>query len=113
MRVLIVEDEWLIATAIELALQEAGIEVAGIAGSVALAMRMIDNIAFDAAVLDSNLSGESAETIAAVLDRRGVRYLVISGYAGRQRLGCLAKAPFIGKPFATQSLVAAVQQLNA
>ena len=113
MRVLIVEDEWLIATAIELALLEAGIEVAGIAGSVALAMRMIDSVAFDAAVIDSNLNGESAETIAAVLGRRGVRYLVISGYSGRQRLGFLAKAPFIGKPFATQSLVAAVQQLNA
>ena len=112
MRVLIVEDEWLIATAIELALLEAGIEVAGIAGSVALAMRMIDSVGFDAAVIDSNLNGESAETIAAALGRRGVRYLVVSGYSG-QRLGFLAKAPFIGKPFATQSLVAAVQQLNA
>jgi DNA-binding response OmpR family regulator len=112
MRVLIFEDEWLIATVIERTLLEAGIEVAGIAGSVALAVQMIEDIAFDVAIIDANLRGASAEPIAAALSKRGQRYLVISGYTDRQQLGSLAAAPFLGKPFAAHILVAAVQQLN-
>ncbi len=113
MRVLIAEDEWLIATVIERTLLDAGIEVAGIAGSITSALQLLDSREFDAAVLDVNLGGASATPIAAALSKRGVPYLVISGYADRQRSGLLAAAPFIGKPFAPHTLVAALQQLKA
>lgn len=113
MRVLIAEDEWLIATVIERILIDAGLKVVGLTGSITDALRLTEEVDIDAAVLDANLGGVSAEPLAAALSKRGVPYLVISGYADRQRSGLLAAAPFLGKPFAPHILVAAVQQLKA
>jgi DNA-binding NtrC family response regulator len=67
MRTLIVEDEWVIATLIEQTLTEAGIEVLGKPGSVGKALRWIEEMSCDAAVLDADLGGASAEPVAAAL----------------------------------------------
>lgn len=112
MRILIVEDEYLIAMEIAAALKLAGCVVAGVAGSVAKALRLLDDERCDAVVLDANLSGDSAEPVAKVLVQRGIRYLVVSGYNSSQRPGLLATAPFLAKPCAPASLVAAVLALQ-
>jgi DNA-binding response OmpR family regulator len=111
MRTLIVEDEWMIAALIEQTLAEAGIEVLGKPGSIGKALRLIEEMSCDAAVLDADLDGVSAEPVADALHERGIPFLVVSGYASEQRSGRLAAAPFLRKPFAPQQLVELIRTL--
>lgn len=112
MRVLIVEDEYMIALDAAAALEHAGCEVVGIAATVNKALRLLDDERCDAVVLDANLWGDSAEPVAAALLQRGIPYLVVSGYSTGQRPGLLATAPFLSKPCAPAELVAAVLALG-
>lgn len=112
MRILIVEDEYLIAMDVASTLEQAGCAIAGIAGSIAKAQCILDETGCDAAVLDANLDGESSEPIAAALRDRGVPFVVMSGYATDQRIGLLADAPFLRKPCKETELVSAVLALK-
>jgi DNA-binding response OmpR family regulator len=113
MRVLIVEDDYLIATSTADVLQRAGCEVAGVAGSVQKALQTIADPGCDAALLDADLRGASSEPVAAALRQRGIPFLVVSGYTNDQRTGALAEAPFLAKPWKESALVAAVKALRA
>ncbi|WP_363346019.1 response regulator [Methylocystis echinoides] len=112
MRVLIVEDEFLIAMDTEAVLEDAGCEVGGVAATVQEAQRLIDGNGWDAAVVDANLNGVSAEPVAARLRQRGVPFVVMSGYAPDHMTGALAQAPFLSKPSEPNSLASAVLALH-
>ena len=112
MRVLIVEDEYLIASGAAALLEEAGCEIVGMAGSVTKALRLIADVGCDAAVLDANLDGVSSEPVAVALRQQGVPFLVLSGYATTQRPGALADAPYLAKPCKAGDLVASVLALG-
>ena len=107
-RVLVVEDEALVALEIASALSEAGYEVVGPASSVGRALDLIQRLGCDVAVLDINLGAETAEPIAEALARAGKPFLTISGYAPRQRPASFADAPHLGKPLRPEVLVAEV-----
>lgn len=112
MRVLIVEDEYFVAQDIAEILEQAGCEIVGIAGSVAKALRLLDDEGCDAAVLDGNLQGLSSEPVAAALRQHGIPFLMLSGYAADQRQGVSAEAPYLAKPYLPADLVAAVLALQ-
>jgi DNA-binding response OmpR family regulator len=112
MRVLIVEDEYLIALDAADTLERAGLKVVGIAGSVKKALKLLAESGCDAALLDANLDGDSAEPVATALHQRGIPFLVVTGYTMEQRLGALAKAPFLSKPYMAADLTAAVLALR-
>ena len=112
MRVLIVEDEFLIARDVANALRAAGCEIAGLAGSAAEALAKLEEHGCDAAVLDANLKGTSAEPVAKWLRDRDIPFLVLSGYLGAQLEGELARAPFMAKPYIAAELVSAVVSLQ-
>src|SRR3546814_15181430 len=80
-RILIVEDEWLIAAQLEQVLNDIGFEVLGPVFNVAAALEIIAQNDVSGAVLDVNLNGESSFPIAEVLAERGVPYLFITGYS--------------------------------
>lgn len=112
MRVLIVEDEWLIALAIEQALTAAGFTVAANCRSPDEAREALGASTPDAAVLDGNLRGANAEDVASELEARGIPFIVLSGYSRTQLGGSsLARAPFLAKPFRPADLVKAVRGL--
>jgi DNA-binding response OmpR family regulator len=79
-RVLIVEDEYLVALMIKDFLVEFGCATVGPIGSVAKALAAIDVETFDVAVLDVNLAGEKIYPVAETLAARGVPFLLVSGY---------------------------------
>lgn len=112
MRILIVEDEWMIADDLSAALTRAGYTIVGVAGTLSKGLKLAGELAFDAAVLDANLDGSSAQPIAAALSGRGVPFLVVSGYASEQRQGALAAAPFLSKPYDETELVSMVRSLK-
>src|SRR3712207_9283677 len=70
-RILIVEDEALVAMLVEDALLDAGAEVIGPVATVAEAMALLDSAAPDAAGLDLKLAGETSRPVAHVLATRG------------------------------------------
>ena len=79
-RILVVEDEALVAMLVEDALLDAGLEVIGPAATVAEAMRLLHAERPDAVVLDLNLAGETSTPIADVLKEREIPYVIATGY---------------------------------
>jgi len=106
MRVLIVDDEPLIAADIEMTLLDAGYQVAANAQHLTTALEALEKHPADFAILDANLGGESAEPIADDLERRGIPYVILSGYT-REQIGAWAKdSVVIGKPITSEKLLA-------
>ena len=113
-RVLVVEDEWLIAAWVGRALEGAGAVVLGPAGSVgrALALLADGSPPPDAALLDANLGGEAVTPVALALAGRGVPFALVTAYAADGLDGPLRAAPRVGKPFTAAGLVRAVARLR-
>lgn len=111
-RILVVEDEALIAAQIEQVLAEAGFEVIGPAAHLGQAFEEIYRTAPDAALLDINLAGESSLPVAELLRTKEVPYAFCSGYGETAALpDTLRDVPLIVKPFDSSDLVQLVRQL--
>jgi DNA-binding response OmpR family regulator len=110
-RVLIVEDEPMIALNLEDLLVEAGFEVAAVAGKLEKALKLIENGACDAAVVDANLAGVSASPIASALAARGLPFIVVSGYSPEQLHDAFSGALFIRKPYRPAELIQAINSV--
>lgn len=110
-RILVVEDEPLVAFELMTALKDAGAEPVGPAGSADEALAMIRDAGLDAALLDGNLKGETVDEIAHALARRGIPFLFVSGY-GRDHLPAgFESAPIVNKPFDAMRLIEATGRL--
>jgi CheY-like chemotaxis protein len=79
-KVLLVEDEMLVAWLVGDMLAELGCAVVGPASSVNQALAMIDAEAIDAVVLDVNLNGQMSYPVADALAARGVPFVFSTGY---------------------------------
>ena len=111
-RLLVVEDEFLVAMQIETILQEAGWSVVGPAGTLARAVDLAKKVDVDGALLDVNLRGERVDEVAKILSERGIPFLFTSGY-GPEHLPAAFRdgARFLVKPFNDQTLIGAVRDL--
>ena len=111
-RLLVVEDELLVALDIESILSEAGMVVIGPASSAGEALELIASGGADAALIDANLGGEPITAVARALSERGIPFAYVTGY-GRESLPAAHPAPIVTKPFDAAQLLAAVRQLLA
>lgn len=81
LRVLVVEDDWILADDMARLLSREGAAVVGPVGSVEAAARLAaDDDGLHAAVLDVKLSDGDIYDLARRLDARGVRLLFVSGW---------------------------------
>jgi DNA-binding response OmpR family regulator len=112
-KVLIVEDEPLIALEIQSILSRAGFAIAGCVASVDKALAVLEREDCDAAVLDANLRGKSIESVALALCQRGTPFCFVSGYGRVYLPAPFQDAPLLSKPFAPDVLVQAVSRLLA
>lgn len=110
-RILIIEDEPLIALDIEDLLLDAGFEIAGVATTLGKALAMISEKCFEAAILDANLAGTSASPAAVALSAKGCPYVVLSGYSTSQQAPDMRNAPLLTKPVDAASLIRVLQDL--
>jgi DNA-binding response OmpR family regulator len=85
MKVMIAEDEFLVALMLEQDLRDNGYDVVGPFTNIDAARQAAGQEAFDVAVLDINMAGQMAFPVADELKRRGLPYLFLSGY-GRAKL---------------------------
>lgn len=79
-KVLIVEDEYLIATDLARAFNHAGADIIGPVLSLAKALALIEAERIDGAVIDIALDGEDAFPLADALIERGVFIVFVTGY---------------------------------
>ena len=110
-RILVIEEELLIAQGIVEVLIDAGFEFIDVAGTIELALGLIENGVFSAASLDANLAGVSAIPIAAALEARGVPYVVLSAVSFAQQPLGLRHTPFLRKPCRPAALIGALTDL--
>jgi DNA-binding response OmpR family regulator len=109
-RVLVVEDEPIIALDIRQQLTDAGFEVLGPATSVASALPFMIEPGCDVAILDVNLGNETSEPIARKLRASGKPFVVLSGCSTDDLPPSFNGATFLTKPAPMAELVAAVRK---
>ena len=112
LRILIVDDEFLIAMNIESMVEDNGGQPVGPVADVKGALAIIQDEQLDGALLDANLSGESSEPIALALQAAGIPFVVITGY-GRLVLDgvTLSAAPRLTKPLIAREFEAMLGQV--
>ena len=112
-RVLVAEDEWLIAEFIDSAVAGTQFQITGRAVNVAEAIALIHGSAFDAAILDFNLDGQPSRAVADCLDAHRIPFLVITGNSAdrvAKTFGCVRLLP---KPFLPHVLLHQLEQLTS
>ena len=109
-RVLLVEDEFLIASDLVRLLRQQGAEVLGPASSVRAALDLLQTAVQgpDGAVLDVNLRGEMAFPVADALHARGVPFVFATGYTADMIPARYASVPCCEKPFEGPEIVRAL-----
>ena len=108
LRVLIVEDEFMVGAALEAMLERLGCAVVGPVGRLKPALRLArdEGEALDGALLDLNLAGEPAYPVAEALAARGVPFLFVTGYGSRSVREDFRSVPRLDKPIAEAELEA-------
>lgn len=106
-RVLLVEDETLVAMLLEDMISDLGGTVVGSASRVAQALDLLADGRgrIDLAVLDVNLGGEEAFPIATALAERGVPFAFSTGYGNSGLPEIWRNRPTLQKPFTQEQVI--------
>ena len=110
-RVLVVEDEYLVALLVEDMLQTLGYDVAEIAPNLVAATTAAEAGEFDVAILDVNLNGAMSNPVAEILMRRRIPFIFATGYGKAGPHDTYAGAPSLQKPFEESDLSRALHQV--
>lgn len=103
-RILVVEDEALIALMIEDAVADLGCEVVGPTGKLETALRLVAEEMLDAAILDVSIRGQKVYPVADQLSERGIPFILASGYGDWALPENLRDQPRLTKPFTGEEL---------
>ncbi len=112
-RVLIVEDEPIIAMTAEDLVEDMGCTVAGSAASLAEALDLARCASFDIAMLDINLNGETSLPVATLLHDAGVPFIFTTGYGSAAPIGGFPGTEILKKPYGALDLTTALARLAA
>jgi PAS domain S-box-containing protein len=104
-RILVVEDESLVALALVDVLKDLGYEVVGPCSSVPEALNTIANVTFDAAILDLNLKGEMVYPAAEMLQSRNIPFVFMTGYGAEGIDTRFRQVSALQKPVERESFV--------
>jgi CheY-like chemotaxis protein len=108
-RILVVEDEYLIADDMRHELEKLGVLVIGPAPTVAMALRLLDAMpVLDGAILDINLRGEKSFLVADALRERSIPFVFTTGYAASMVPEAYQGVPRFEKPVNMQDVVRAI-----
>ena len=113
LRVLLVEDESLVAIMVMDMLAHLGHEVIGPATRLQQAIEMAQREAFDLAILDINLQGTESYPVADVLAVRGIPFVFATGYESLRLRKPFADRPLLQKPFYQDDLQKGIAQACA
>ena len=104
LRILVVEDEMVVAMLLEDMLADLGCEVVGPASRVEEALRLAGSQAIDGAVLDVNVAGAEVYPVAEALAQRGIPFVFATGYGTVGLRDDYRGSPTVQKPFRQDEL---------
>jgi CheY-like chemotaxis protein len=110
-RVLVVEDEMMVAMLVEDMLTDLGYEVVTVASGMNSAIEHAERTEFDLAILDLNLNGEKSYPVAEALRTRNVPFLFATGYGEGALPENFRDVPTLQKPFVSGQLKYAIDSL--
>lgn len=110
-RVLVVEDELMIALALKRALADAGCAVIGPVPRIARALECATEVPLDAALLDINVGGERVFPVAELLQARAVPFAFLSGYQESVLPERFRACPMLAKPCSAQDVIAVLRRI--
>lgn len=113
MRILIVEDEMLVAMLLEDVVGDLGHEVVGPAMRLEAALEAAEREEFDLAILDINLAGKPSFPVAERLAARGIPFMFASGYGAAGLIDPFRAAPIVQKPFEADQIAKMLETLPA
>ena len=108
-KILIVEDEALVAMALEMELEDHGFDPVGPAARVNDAISILEDRSVDGAILDVMLGREEVFPVADKLVEMGVPFIFHSGHFDRERLPGRYDAPSHSKPTMPEILIASLR----
>ena len=109
-RILVVEDEWVVAASIRDILEAAGAVVIGLPSNCREAIQILDGTGVEAVILDLHLQGGTSHMLAHLLEMRGIPYLFATGYVSEAKT-VSPGVKLLAKPFTDRTLLAAVETL--
>jgi len=109
LKVLIVEDESIVAMMIEDLIVDLGHEVVGTAGRLEQALSLAQEAQIDFAIVDVNLNGQYTYPVAETLKARGVPFVFATGYGSGGLKEEWKKSPVLQKPFQPEDLARAIE----
>lgn len=110
LRLLVVEDEMMVAMLVEDMIRDSGWDVAGPAMNLVQALNLARHADIDGAVLDLNLGGDiNSLPVAAVLRERGIPFIFATGYGSGGDIGGFQDVPIVRKPFSSRQLIGTLQ----
>jgi DNA-binding response OmpR family regulator len=109
--VLIVEDDPMIASTLEMVLVDQGYEVAGPAATVEDALQALQATRPDAALLDYRLGGSTTEPLLDELQQRQIPVCMLTGYDRSMLPERYRHLPVLEKPFGMADLLRELRQL--
>ena len=104
-RIMVVEDEFLLAAHIAGLLEDAGFEVIGPTGTLDEALKLAKDEELDGALLDVNIVGGPINDVAETLAGRGVPFVFVTGYARDHLPLKFRETTIVAKPFDDRLLV--------
>lgn len=111
MRVLVVEDEVIVAMALEDMLLELGHHVVGPASDLDEARALAESGGFEVALIDVNLNGERSYEVARLLREKGVAFAFLTGYGAAALGEGGVEAPVLTKPYRAEGLAQLLDEL--
>jgi len=112
-RILIIEDEPMIALDLKLALAEAGADVVGVASTIEEARELADQADITAAIVDLHLQGQSVRAVVQRLTDRAVPFLFYSGDDDAPTAKAWPQVPLLTKPQAPAKILGMLAEMIA
>jgi chemotaxis family two-component system sensor kinase Cph1 len=110
-RILVVEDENIVAMEISWLVEDAGYSVVGPEVSVDTTLQVLTRHRIDLALLDVNLDGETVFPVSEMLDAMGVPYIFITSRPASSLPARYQGRPLLAKPYSSTALLALVKQV--
>ncbi len=112
LHILVVEDELLIATSLEIALENQGHRLLGPTATVDAALKALETAQPDIALIDYRLPDSTTEPLLPVLRERGIPVCVLTGYSRDQLPPAYQHCHVLEKPLRMAALMEALQTMH-
>jgi CheY-like chemotaxis protein len=109
--VLLVEDEVMIRMMVADMLEEIGYTIAGEAGDIDEAVRLVQVTNFDIAILDVNVNGKVITPVAEAVQLLGLPFVFATGYGAQGLPEKFRDRPTIQKPFQIETLARTIESV--